>query len=369
MIRSPLSTLATVIAVAGALACSDSSPTGPPPVPSAIELVAVNSTGQTLSFFTLTDTLAPAAAALDLGASFDGVSADVSGDLAATSVSSFGGSRVLAVDLSRRSIRTILFPAPEADLANPGKATLEENGTIWVGGRASDAVYRIDPGAVEATRVASSVGTFVERILPVGAELFVVDANIDDDGLTFQPLGPARVVVLSRAGAPAALIALPTGSVNAQDAVLAGGRIVVLAAGSFDPTTFAPNDDGTLVLLDPGARAVVATLGLGANGLAVKAGEDGLVYVTTTSDFAMTSVLRVDPVGGRFVDGPATPLDLRDASGAAVNCWVATATSDGRLLCATFRTDRSGDLLLFSAGGAFLSSVPSGFGTTDIAFR
>jgi hypothetical protein len=52
-----------------------------------------------------------------------------------------------------------------------------------------------------------------------------------------------------------------------------------------------------------------------------------------------------------------------------VDCWTATALGDGRVVCATFRTDAPGRLLLLRSGGSALSETPAGFGTTDLGIR
>ncbi|MDT8436431.1 MAG: hypothetical protein RRA92_06700, partial [Gemmatimonadota bacterium] len=216
------------VAVAAAVGCGDDGPTGPegggPGGDAATEVLVLNSTGQTLARFELTGgDLAPAGPAVDLGAGFDGDGLAVAGALAASSVSSFGGSRLVLVDLATGDVSTAAFPGPDAALVNPSRPTLEADGTLWVGGRGSDAVYRLAPDGAVAERVADEVGRFLERVLPVGTELFVVDANLDDDGGTFAPLGPGRVVVLRRDGGTATAIDLPAGAPNPSDAVVAGG--------------------------------------------------------------------------------------------------------------------------------------------------
>jgi hypothetical protein len=80
-------------------------------------------------------------------------------------------------------------------------------------------------------------------------------------------------------------------------------------------------------------------------------------------------VLVLDPSTGHFLRGPDDPLVPRDAAGERVDCWTVTALADGRLLCATFRYDRAGRLLLLDREGSALDELPSGFGTTDLAVR
>jgi len=350
-------------------ACGDDGPTGPPAA-TMYDVLVLNSTGQTLaSFLIVGDTIRPAASPADLGAGFDGNAISVSNRYAASSISSFGGSRLTVVDLVSGGIVQATFPGPDAALANPSRATLDAGDTVWVGGRGSDAVYRLNPGASVATLVAAGVGKFVERVVPGEGELYAVDANLDDDGQTWAPLGPGRVFVLTRAGTVLDTIVLPANALNPSDAVLASGRLIVLAGGTFDPLTFAPNGDGAVVTIDPVGRNVISTRQLEANGTSIGLGADGLVYVTSTLDFLSLDVLRFDPGTGSFDRGPSNPIETTDLAGDQVDCWKSTALDDGRVLCATFRTDASGRLLLLTANGDALSETPSGFGSTDIGIR
>jgi len=357
------------VALIGMAACGDNGPTEPPGSPR-YDILVLNSTGQTLApFFVDGETVQMAGSPTDLGAGFDGDAVTVSSRYAASSISSFGGSRLSVVDLVSGGVSQATFPGPDAALVNPSRTTLDAGDTVWVGGRGSDAVYRLSPGALEATLVAAGVGTFVERIVPGEGEVYAIDANLDDDGLTWAPLGPGRVVVLDRAGAVLETIELPADALNPSDAVLASGRLVVLAGGTFDPVTFAPNGDGALVTIDPAGRTVTSTRPLQANGTTIALGADGFVYVSTTTDFVSLDLLRFDPRTASFDRGPSDPIETTDAAGDRVDCWTSTALEDGRILCATFRTDAPGRLLLLTATGEALSEIPSGFGTTDIGIH
>ena len=340
------------------------------PVPSSGEdLFVLNSTGQTLASFSVQQTLEASGSPIDLGAGFDGDAFDRMGGFAVTTVSSFGGSRVLFVDLGTGRLLTSVFPAPEADLANPSTASFDPQGSAWVGGRGSDAIYRVNPGDSEAQRVASNVGTFVEKVVPVGDRLYVVDANIDDDGGSYTPLGPGRIVVMSRSGGDLGVIDLPPGAFDPTDAVEAAGQLIVLAAGTFDPGTFLPANDGSLVSIDLGSGAASPPVALRANGVSLELGADGLVYVTATSDYQTLNLLRFDPASGSFTRGPSDPISVRGADGHRVDCWSATALVDGRIVCATFSFVESGRLVLGDEGGAFIDEIESGFGTTDLAIQ
>ena len=338
------------------------------PVPVASEdLFILNSTGQTLQGFSVTEVLSAGSPGVDLGAGFDGDAFDLNSRHAVTTVSSFGGSRVLFVELSSGEVTASIFPEPEGSLANPSAPYLEADGTAWTGGRGSDAVYRVRPGEAEAVRIAGDVGSFIERVVPVGSRLYVVDANLDDDGGTYLPRGPGRIVVLSRSGELEQEVDLPASVLNPADAVEVEGKLVILGGGTFEPSTFLPALDGTLISLDLATGSLSAPLPLSANGVSLEKGADGHVYVTTTSDYETLSVLRYDATTGLFVEGPENPIAVRDAAGAPVDCWTVTALADGRLVCATFSFEQAGRLLLLEGTGAYLDESTGGFGTTDIA--
>ena len=349
-------------------ACGDGSTTGPVDTPGA-DVYVLNSTGQTLLGVSVDDGLAAVGLPFDLGGAFDGDAVDLSVTHAVTTVSSFGGSLAVFVDLSSGAMTTTAFPRPEADLANPSAPTFDATGAAWIGGRGSDAVYRVRPGDLEAERVAEGVGTFVERVLPINGRLYAIDANLDDDGGTYIPLGPGRVVVLTAAGMPETVLDLPAEALNPTDAVQAEGRLIVLAGGTLDPGTFVPRGDGALVEIDLASGEVLSSRMLDGNGISIERGGDGKVYVVTTTDFVSTTVLRYDVASRSFERGPADPIVVQDEAGESVSCWTATGLADGRLLCATFSFAEAGRLLLTDAGGGFVDEMPSGFGTTDLALR
>jgi hypothetical protein len=217
-------------------------------------------------------------------------------------------------------------------------------------------------------QVATDVGTFIERVVPVGDLLYVVDANIDDDGGSYAPRGPGRIVVLSRTGQTLSVLDLPAGVVNPIDAVSSGGRLVVLAGGTFDPATFLPNNDGAVIVVDLASGIAAPPRPLSANGVTMELGADGNVYVTSTVDYQSLDVLRFDPRSGSFLRGPDDPVVVRTASGARAECWTATALADGRLACVTFSFAEAGLLVITDAEGNHIDEISSGFGSTDIAY-
>jgi hypothetical protein len=361
-VRFPLLPLLAVLG-----ACSDTATEPAAPVSS--DLFVLNSTGQTLASFSVLEGLAGAAPPIDLGAGFDGDAFDVTSSFAVTTVSAFGGSRFLFVDLASGDVLTTSFPAPESDLANPSAASFDAQGTAWVGGRGSDAIYRASPGDPTAERVASELGTFIERVVPHGDRLYVVDANIDDDGGSYEPLGPGRIIVLTRTGEQEQVIDLPPAALNPTEAVLTPAGLLILASGTFEPTTFLPSNDGSLIAIDLATGSAGSPVPLGANGVSMELGSDGLVYVTTTSDYQTLDLLQFDPLSGAFARGPADPIPVKGEDGTRVDCWSATALLDGRIVCVTFSSAEAGRLVLTDRSGGFLDEVPSGFGSTDVAFR
>lgn len=370
LVRSPLlrALALPVLAVAAVGACDDDgspSPIAPGPEDEQ-QVLVLNSTGQTLARYEVGEEISPTAQPVDLGATFDGTSMDANEDFAVTSVSSFGGSQVLFVDLDTDAVLPVDFLPPNEQSANPSRPGLDAAGVAWFAGRDTDAVYRAAPGEQTALLVADDVGTFVEAVLPVGSEFAAIDAFLDDDGGTFEPLGPSHVYVLDEIGAVIDEIDLPGDAVNALGGVVVDDRVVVLLGGTLDPNTFAPQNDGGLVVVDVPGRSADGFVPLLGNGVAIEVGADGLVYVTSTSDFVETSLTSFDPESGAFVAGPGDPIDTRDAGGAAVDCWTVTALEDGRLLCVTFDVTENGRFLLLSEDGEALDEVEAGFGTTDI---
>ena len=345
--------------------CSDS-PTEPG-APVSADVFVLNSTGQTLASFSVLEGLEREASPIDLGAGFDGDAFDLTESFAVTTVSAFGGSRILFVDRASGDVLTTAFPAPESDLANPSAASFDARGTAWVGGRGSNAIYRASPGDATAERVAGGLGTFIERVIPHGNRLYVVDANIDDDGGSYEPLGPGRIVVLSMAGEQEDVITLPPAALNPTEAVVSGGSLLVLASGTFDPTTFLPSNDGSVVAVDMATGSAGSPVPLDANGVSLELGTDGFVYVTTTSDYQSLELLRFDPVSGVFQRGPADPITVTGEQGGRVDCWSATGLADGRIVCVTFSFAEAGRLVLADRDGGFIDEVASGFGSTDVA--
>jgi len=78
-------------------------------------------------------------------------------------------------------------------------------------------------------------------------------------------------------------------------------------------------------------------------------------------------VLRFNPGTNAFSRGPADPIRVKDAGGQDVDCWVATALGDGRLVCSTFSYEQAGRIILADGDGNFLGEAVGGYGTTDLA--
>ena len=351
--------------------CSSTGDPAGPGDPAPVGLLALNSVGQTIRGYQVDESIAPSGTIVDLGGLFDGNALDVLDDLAVTTESSFGGDRALAVDLTGvGSVTPIPFGESNVNPSKPfavveRSSAVVERSSAFVGGRGTNAVYEIPlapPGAAPVV-FASAAGEFVEKVVVANGRLFAVDANLDDAGGTFEPLGNSRIGVYTLDGARVEV--LDALGLQASDAVVSAGRVVVLNAGSLSPS-FEPEGNGSLVVIDPATLAVSGPFALGGNGVSLEDGADGDVYVTVTSDFQEISLLRFDPSGATFVNGPTNPVDTRDAAGASVSCWVATALADGRLVCATFSFEQAGQLYLMAADGAFSGVASGGFGTTDL---
>ncbi len=342
---------------------SSDGPTGPVG-PSITGVLVLNSVGQTMRAYEVGEAIEPSGLPIDLGPLFDGNGMDLVDFIAVTTESDFGGDRVLVVDVLAASARAIGFA--EEDV-NPSKPTIvPTRSSAFVGGRATNSLYEVELGLTASPPAvfARDVGEFIEKVVVSGNRLFAIDSNIDDAGGTFEPLGPSRVVVYDLSGERLAALEMPSGF-QATDAVVSGGLIVVLNAGTLTPS-FAPEGNGNLAIIDPATLEVSGPFPLQGNGVSLEDGADGRVYVTVTSDFIELRTLRFDASGARFINGPQDPVATRDASGADIPCWVTSALTDGRLVCATFRFEEAGRLFLLADDGGFLGSVEGGFGTTDL---
>ncbi len=350
--------------------------------PITAEVFVLNSLSKTISRVAVRgDALESAGSAIILPANFDGVGMDVLSDIWVTTISAAGGSQILFGSFATGAQAVTTFPdlaAPNTPgaLADPSKPSLviDLGGTVGtlVGTRGHNSIYIAFPGSPSAQLLATDVGEFTERVIPVGGVLLSIDANLDDVGGTFQPLGDPRIgLYLFTDGSFFDEIPL-TGAVNANDALVLGDDVLVLAGGGFGPAPdFAPDNDGQLVIANAAARQVITSLALEGNGIAVEPGRNGFIYVTRTTggDFGSTDVVSFNLPTRTFTRGPNNPIRPRDASGADLNCWAATSLTDGRLLCITFSAGSNGRLALLSDDGAFLDDIPVGQGAVDLVVR
>lgn len=339
------------------------------------DVIVLNSVSRTILQFTIEgDALAPFGTAISLPANFDGNAMDVSQDLFVSTISSFGGSQVVWGSLSTGA--NVVTGFPSGAEANPGRPTLvlDIAGALGalVPARGDNAVYIAFPSQPNATLLAGEVGEFVERALPFGELLISVDANLDDEGGTFQPLGPPRLEYsLFITGAFFDEFDI-TGAVNATDIAFFGDDIGLLAGGSFAGPDFDPAGDGNLVLINADARAVDTTFPLNGNGLAIEGGRDGLAYVTRTRGAGTfeSDVLSFSFSTGDWARGPDSPIRPKDADGSEItNCWATTALVDGRLLCIIFDGVAPGRIVLMGPNGDFLDDAPVGVGAVDLHVR
>jgi len=362
-----LSALAIALPLFVGCASGDSGPTGPGGGDVTV-VWALNSIGQTIRTFEIGEGISPVGLPVVLEGLFDGVAMDVAFPLAVTSESSFGGDRAIVADLESGGTTPVAFLEPPGVPVNASKPfVLQGTSEAIVAGRGTNSIYRfsLDPAGTPAIVLARDAGEFVEKIVVTNGRVFAIDSNIDDAGGTFEPLGESRVAVFDLEGG--AVDAFPLRGFQATDAVLSGGKLVVLNAGTLTPT-FEPEGNGTLEIVDPVTlRVAEQQFLLGGNGVSLEAGADGRVYVTVTNDFAgPIRTLSFDVGANGFVRGPDDPIPTSDEAGADISCWVATSLADGRLLCATFRTDQAGTVYLLSADGSFVSSTAGGFGTSDL---
>lgn len=383
-----LSVAMTATLVLGGVAGACNTSVGPPGngngngLPITAEVLVLNSLSRTMSRLAVRgDELEVAAAPIVLPAQFDGNAVDVLDDIWITTISAAGGSQIVFGSFDTGQQEITEFPdlpgqSVSGALADPSKPSLviDLGGTVGalMGARGHNAIYLAFPGSPSAQLLALDVGEFPERIIAVASTLLSIDANLDDVGGTFQPLGDPRIG-LYRFTDGSFFDEIPlTGAVNANDALVLGGDVLVLAGGGFGPAPdFAPNNDGQLVVANAGARAVITSHALQGNGISLEPGRDGFVYVTRTTgaDFGNTDILSFNFPLRSFERGPDNPIRPRDASGADLNCWAATALVDRRLLCITFSAGANGRLSLLSADGAFLDDVPVGQGAVDMVVR
>lgn len=347
--------------------------------PERADVMVLNSVSRTIHQFTIEgDALAQFGTAISLPANFDGDAIDVSEDLFVSTISAFGGSQVVWGSLM--SGATVVTGFPTGADANPGRPTLvvDIEGALGalVPARGENAVYIAFPSQPNATIVAGDVGEFVVRAIPFarafGQLLISVDANLDDEGGTFQPLGPPRLEYTRfTTGAFFDEFDIP-GAVNATDIAFFGNDIGLLASGSFAGPDLDPAGDGNLVLINADARGVDTLFPLNGNGLSIEGGRDGLTYVTRTRGAGTfeTDVLSFSFSTGDWTRGPDNPIRPKDADGSELtSCWAASALVDGRILCITSDFVAPGRIVLMESNGDFLDDAPVGVGAVDLHVR
>lgn len=334
------------------------------------DVVVLNSVGKTFTQYDVDGTITPVGPARALPPNFDGDAMDVLDRLFVSTISSFGGSRVVFADLTTGETSIASFPGTVE--ANPSRPTIiidiRGNVGTLVAGRGTNAIYIVFPGGAEAQAIATDVGTFVQRVLPAGNFLFALDANLDDDGGTFEPLGNSKILVIDLlTGSLDSEIDIP-GAKGAVDALFTGEtEVLVLAGGTFG-ADFSPNGDGLVALVNVAVEIVAKSFDLGGNGISIRPGADSQVYITRTTDFVDIDVLSWNSSVRNFVRGPDNPIEPKDSDGSKLACWAVSALFDGRLLCVTFDVVQSGRLVLLDEDGQYIAEAASGFGSTDLAF-
>ncbi len=360
---------AALLVTLGAAGCNE--PAGPNGNgPGRASVIVLNSVGKTIQRFSIQGSaLAPFGSSIVLPANYDGDAIDVLGDVWVSTISAAGGSQILFGSFQTNERLVIGFPGVAGALADPGAATIVTDiaGNIGalVATRATNQIWIAFPTGNAPVLIADNAGEFVERVLPAGQVLVAVDANLNDVGGTYEPLGDAKLRLFNfNSGAFFDEVEL-TGSVNATDGIFLEEDAFVLASGSFAGGL--PAGDGSLVVVDANARQIVNTLPLQGNGISIEAGRNGQVYVTRTKPGGFeTDVLSLNLFSQEFVNGPTNPIQPKNADGSDLSCWVATALIDSRLLCVTFSVGQPGRLVLLEASGAFLDDIEIGQGATDI---
>lgn len=364
------------VVAATLVGCNESTTGNGPAEPVEGDIIVLNSLSRTIQQFNLIDgQLAQFEQPIGLPANFDGNALDFVQELFVTTTSAFGGSQIIFGSLSTGEQLITTFPGADPTLADAGRPTLAidaaGNVIALVPARARDDAYIAFPGQSTAQLLAGGIGEFVERTLPFGEFILAVDANLDDDGGTFQPLGPPRVSLHRFVTGEFFDDVSIAGSTGATDALLLLDEIVVLSGGGLEPGTFQPEGDGTLVVINVNDRGIQDQLALGGNGLSLEAGRDGLGYIVRTKGAGTfeTDVLTFNFSSLTFERGPANPIQPLDSDGSDLTCRVVSALQSGQLLCATFEAGAQGRLVLLTADGAYLHEATIGVGATDMALR
>lgn len=342
-------------------------------------VLVLNSVGQTLTAFDVGEEgLEALGTSVTLPENFDGSAMDFVDPLVVSTISSLNGSQVVFANAETGETATTVFPGDDAAAVDPSKPTITLSGAnvlAWVAGRGSDDVYRVIPGQSPAELWVEDVGVTVERVLPFQDFLLAVDANLDDEGGTFESLGPSAVVFMGATTRTlierVELTTQDRETVNAGDALLAGQEMIVLGQGTFELSggAFVPQENGTLATVSLDTREVDDIASLQGNAISMEPGADNRVYIVRQLADESTDVLVWEPFEGVFVRGPADPIRPTDAGGEPISCWVASGLADGRIVCVTFEAAESGRVFLLDEEGAYLDDASSGFGSTDLVIR
>lgn len=366
----------TVVAAALASGCNSSSTGGGDPTPTVGEIIVLNQISHSIQQFNVDgQTLVPFGAPIVLPSNFDGDTFDVLTNVLVTTISAAGGSQILWVDLGTGQTLTTTFPAPAGALADPSRPTivLDNSGQIaaLVAGRGVNSVYLAFPGESVAFLLAQDAGEYVERVLPFGAFMFTVDANLDDSD-DLAPLGDSRMEVFRFTDGSAFDDFELTGATAVIDAVFSQNEITVLAEGNTLPgPPPQPAGDGRVLVINAPDRGIRRSLDLEGNGVSLEVGRDGRAYVVRTRGTSeSTDVVTMNLSTASYDRGPSNPIRPKDSDGSdIVNCRNVTSLTSGRLLCVTYEAAAQGRLVLLDSSGAFLDDIAIGAGATDIYVR
>ncbi|GAB1341512.1 hypothetical protein [Gemmatimonas sp.] len=293
-------------------------------------------------------------------------------------VSSRGAGDLLYIaDVRTSTFRRIQLPTR----SNPSRARLLRGSN----GQSLIAAALRDSSAIALVSVAGSGAPTITRISNAGlcpTDMFVydnatwvVDANSNCRS-NYAVQGDVRLIRIPNTGATRDTIVM-TGMRGSGASAIVLGDVAFISAGgdaSFASFPYTLLNSGSIGKVDLRNRRVQSTriMPSGSYGASTKLGLDGFLYVSlyeNLSAFAGRIVkVRTDDLS--FVsNGTSGFLDLRTATGVAVNCGSGQADALGRVHCLVNGTGSATSLLVFSPAFVETRRVAAGQGGVDLAIR